>query len=297
MRGLWRLKLLQERWKSVLRLRAAERAVANFPRTSAKQKHDMAFPVIVSLTSYPPRFQTLAATLKSLIDQDVQPDLVVLWVTADDFLLLPKDVVELKEFGLDIRICEEYLSYKKLIPSLECFPEAAIVTADDDLYFPPNWLSSLLASYDHHHPAIVCARAHLAKVGADGRLLPYASWVLDTLDTRDVSEFELLFPTGGAGALYPPHVFPAEICDPSGFLRLCPRGDDLWFFWLAEQSGVPHVRVPEHFPLVCWRGSQDAGLFHDNVVGGGNDQQIANLQDALGLLRDTVPRWRVDRSP
>lgn len=285
MRGLWRLRVLQEKWRTVLRLRAAERAVAKFPRVAAKRKHCLPFEVVVSLTSYPPRFPTLAATLKSLLDQEVQPDRVVLWLTKDDYEVLPRNVLELFDHGLEIYTCENYLSYKKLIPSLKKFPDSAIVTADDDLYFHPKWLSSILDVYDHNCPAIICSRAHLAKLGPDRRLLPYASWVMDTHETIDVSETELLFPTGGSGALYPPRILPEEICDAAQFLTLCPHGDDLWFFWLAEQSGVPHVRIVERVPLVCWRGSQDAGLFHDNVDRGRNDEQIHNLERVLGPLQ------------
>lgn len=284
MRGLWRYRMLQERWRAAARLQAAERAVAQFPRIASKRKHNLPYPVIVSLTSYPPRFHTLSATVKSLLDQDVQADRTILWVTPDDYHSLPKEVMGLRAFGLSIETCENYLSFKKLVPALTAYPDHGVVTADDDLYFHDKWLGSILDRYEHEQPAIISARCHLANLGPDGRLLPYRTWLFDTEETADLSDTEILFPTGGAGTLYPPRLLPREVCDSSRFLELCPRADDLWFFWIAEQSRVRHLRISERFPLIPWRGSQDAGLYHDNIEGGGNDQQIANLEADLGLL-------------
>ena len=45
--------------------------------------------------------------------------------------------------GLEIRECDNLRSFKKLVPALQTFPNAFIVTADDDLYFAPNWLETL----------------------------------------------------------------------------------------------------------------------------------------------------------
>jgi hypothetical protein len=284
--GLWRLRALRDRLQQVVGLRAAERAVSAFPRVKTKEKHELSFPVMISLTSYPPRFQFLSKTIKSLIDQDIVFDRIVLWVSEDDFDFLPQDVLSLQDFGLEICKCKELLSYKKLIPAVEKFPEYGIVTADDDIYYPKNWLRSLLYVARSEHKAIVCTRAHIAKVSIDGRLEKYESWVLDTHLTSDISECELLFPTGGAGALYPPNIFPRILCDESKFLSLCPRADDLWFFWIAEMSNIKHIRTVERFPLICWQGSQESGLFYDNLLNGGNNEQIKNLENFFGLLKN-----------
>jgi hypothetical protein len=281
---MWRLKMMQRRWQAFRLLREAERAVASFPTRLVKTNHGLPFPVIVSLTSYAPRFATLAKTLKSLLDQEVQPDHVILWVAPDDYRKLPDDVMALERYGLTIQKCEDILSYKKLIPCLMKYPDSAIVTADDDLYYAPKWLGSILSAYDKSRPSIIATRAHLAKLGPEGRLMPYSTWVLDTHETADVSCRELLFPTGNGGIFYPPHLLPEEVLDSSKFLKLCPRGDDLWFFWMAERAKIPHVRISARFPMIPWQGSQDNGLYHDNLAGGGNDQQIAELEAALGLL-------------
>ncbi len=49
---------------------------------------------------------------------------------------------------------------KKLIPTLELYPNDVIVTADDDIFYPPHWLESLYTSYLENSNYIHVHRAH-----------------------------------------------------------------------------------------------------------------------------------------
>ena len=103
--------------------------------------------LVVSLTSYPKRFKGLATTLKTLLSQEVRPDFVVLWIYKDDAHLLPPNVLRLRSKGLSIRIVDvDMRSYLKLVPALAEFDDAYIVTADDDIYYPRDWLSMLVSA-------------------------------------------------------------------------------------------------------------------------------------------------------
>lgn len=107
--------------------------------------------LIVSLTSYPERINTVSQAINTLLQQTLKPDKLILWLANEQFpnkeLDLPADLLKLKELGLEINWCEDLKSYKKLIPSLHLFPDDIIVTADDDLYYQPDWLESLYKSY------------------------------------------------------------------------------------------------------------------------------------------------------
>ncbi|WP_416907200.1 MAG: hypothetical protein ACMVO5_09090 [Polymorphobacter sp.] len=188
-----------------LRLRAAVRAVAGFPRVKSQQDHRLPAPLIITLTSYPPRFPMLANTIKSLLDQSMRADRLVLWITHEDMDALPDDVRALEQHGLEIRGSIEMRSYKKLVPALLAFPDAFLVTADDDVYYPPRWLATLVESLDPQDPKIVSARAHMARLDENGRFIPYINWEFDTQSQIATGPSKLLFPTGGAGTLYPRH--------------------------------------------------------------------------------------------
>ena len=148
------------------------------------------------------------------------------------------------------------------------FPHATIVTADDDIYYRPDWLSNLIAISRVHPNAIVASRAHLTCCKNDGTLAPYSEWDFDTEECVDRSHERMIFPTGSGGILYPPSSLDPRVSDCDTFMRLCPNADDIWFFWMAVLAGTARRRIVRHEALVEWTGSQAAALFHDNWLGG-----------------------------
>lgn len=277
MRGLWRIQQWWRRSRERAALRQAERAVARFPRIRSRRPHGLPHPLIVSLTSYPARYPTLAKTLKSLLDQDVAADRTILWIAQGDAAALPQEVRALEAQGLEIRLCEDLRSFKKLIPALQAFPDAAIVTADDDVYYGRDWLGRLVAASDPSDPAILCHRAHIAEIESDGRFRSYWDWPKETEHRSDLDSGRRIFPTGVGGILYPPAALDDGVLDVDAFQRICPSADDIWFFWMGELRGTPQRRVEGRCVVVAWDGSQDVGLIQQNVFGHSNDRQLTAL--------------------
>jgi hypothetical protein len=245
-------------------------------------------PLVLSLTSYPPRFPTLAATLKSLLMQSVRPDHLELWIADKDMAALPQAVLDLVAHGLTIRACSDLRSYKKIIPALSAHPDAAIVTADDDAYYWPTWLAELVAAYDPARREVICHRGHRIAFRGDGLPASYRTWKFDTSDT---SLSLATFPTGLGGVLYPPGILPAEARREDLFRRYCPTGDDIWLFWMAALNGARFRKIGPVRRFILWRGGQDVALYNQNVVGeDGNDIQIAAMIEAYGFPPTTAGR-------
>lgn len=195
---------------------------------------------------------------------------------------MPKQVLDLKCFGLEIRVCADLKSYKKLIPARAALPGCFYVTADDDSYYPPDWLDSLVYAFDPASPAIIAARSHLAFLEADGRLRPYAEWVFASHLQRAIEPNTRLFPTGVGGVLYPPAAFHPDVDDVEAFLATCPTADDVWFFWMSRRAGTEQRAALRPFVHVCWPSSQAVGLVHQNVEMGRNDAQIRAMEARYG---------------
>ena len=70
-------------------LRNALRELSRFPQHAGAPRHRLPSELIVSLTSYPPRFKTLHLTIKSLLDQTVRPDRIILWIGRGAMDLIP----------------------------------------------------------------------------------------------------------------------------------------------------------------------------------------------------------------
>lgn len=236
--------------------------------------------VIISLTSYPPRFPVLHLTLMSLLSQRGSNHAVVLWVAHADIELLPLAVKGLAKYGLIIQACDDLRSYKKLIPALQQYPESIVVTADDDAFYWRDWLAELLAAYRPGEKEVVCHRMHYVRLSPEGDVLPYLQW---DFDSESVRASNLNFPTGIGGVLYPPGIFHIDVLDVKKIEKLCPQGDDIWFFWMARMAGAKTKRVMGRHDLHCWEGSQDVALWRSNATGGKNDEQIKNMIKEYGF--------------
>lgn len=239
--------------------------------------------LIVSLTSFPPRFASLHLTLKCLLAQSVKADRVILWLYEKDMGQLPDTVRALQSRGLTIAPVEKDLkSYKKLLPALEAYPGAFIVTADDDLFYKHRWLQELVEAYRESDKVILGQRGHLMRLDADGAPLPYRQWDRGTR-SREASAHILL--TGAGGILYPPQCFDAELFDEARYTELCPNADDVWFYFMLRKRGYRFKSIGGGFKVRNWVGSQKFALFRDNLGGGGNDEVIKKMCAAYpGLI-------------
>ena len=282
MRGSYRLKRTLS-WISDKRMRRkAMSQIRHFPTIKAGRAHGLSRPLFVTLTSYPPRFLHLSKTLKSLLDQTVQADGVMLWIAEADFDLLPKDVLALQSYGVEIRVTKDIKSYKKLVPALQENLERNYVTADDDIYYPPNWLEALVQTSKANPNCVVAGRVHLAPITEKGHFTRYRDWTLATHLTEAPSQKTRLFPTGVGGVLYPPHTFDPQVLDESLFMRLAPRGDDIWFFWMARLNNKRQIKAQIEFKIIDWPNTQDVALYNDNLHGDGNDKQIEAMSNHFG---------------
>lgn len=195
--------------------------------------------VIVSLTSHPPRIGTTAISINTLLRQTLKPDRLILWLAESQFPNkerdLPSELLKLIKLGLEIKWCEDLLSYKKLVPALREFPEDIIVTADDDLYYEEDWLESLYSAYITDSKNIYVRRAVKMKI-EDGRIVAYKRDEQFNADFSVPSFANQLM--GGSGCLFPPHSLHKDVFDVNKFLMLIPTHDDIYFWFMAILNGT-----------------------------------------------------------
>lgn len=243
-------------------------------------KHTLPERLIISLTSYTPRFRKLHLTIRCLLKQSIRADLIILWVADNDKFKLPASVLTLQQDGVfEIRTCTDIRSYKKIIPTLEDYPDAFIVTADDDFYYPSKWLERLINCWDGDYKNIIAHRVHEISFSETGTPKPYGEWRFEA--TGKVSS-NLTFATGGGGVLYPPKALDKRVNDPNKFMKICGTADDVWLFWMARLNESKTTKTPGKFNMVCWPGSQHEALAHENLSANANDTQIENMVEEFG---------------
>lgn len=257
--------------------RLERRAESRFTARTPGVQHALSTNLTVSLTSFPARFSTLHLTLMCLLTQSVQPDRVVLWVAVGDRAQLPESVLSLQEIGLSIEECEDWHPYKKIIPELIRDPSSCIVTADDDVYYGPDWLQELVEAHVRHAGCVIAHRSH-QMVSEGERLVSYEQWKLNA--GVPVASF-MNFAVGIGGVLYPPGCLHPDVTDPLGFLEHAPNADDVWLNWMAKIIGTKCVSLKRRF-IRTWKSSQEVGLYQVNRGERGNDIAIDSTVGRYG---------------
>ncbi|MFG6079470.1 glycosyltransferase family 2 protein [Paracoccus litorisediminis] len=260
------------RWKQSRRIRAAEAEIA--ARQITPRPHGLGAELVVSLTSYHARFASLHLVLQSLMRQTVRPDRVILWLDeGDQHRLTP----EIRASSVEWQICPNWRSYKKIVPALLEAPGAYIVTADDDVYYPADWLEKLVA---HADAGVVCHRAHRVTLGADGMPRSYGDWQRN-IAAPDASA--LIFPTGVGGVLYAPGVFHPDVTNAALFQQLAPSADDVWLYFMHRLAGSQPAKIGGRFRITEWPGTQAQNLRGGNLVGDGNDRAVQAMVARYGF--------------
>ena len=218
--------------------------------------------IILSLTTFPDRINSVSKTIKTLLNQTLKPDKVILWLASEQFQKkeqeLPGDLLELKNFGLDIKWCEDIKSYKKLIPSLIEFPNDIIITFDDDIYYPFDTVEKLYNSYLKNPDCIHTNRAKRFYIKNNTICAKKMSEVYWT-KYQDISYKNAQ--TGCGGVLYPPKSLNPNVLNKQEFMSLIPTHDDIWF-WLNAILNNTKIKVVSSYDisLITIEDTQKYGL-------------------------------------
>lgn len=246
---------------------------------------------IVSLTSFPGRINTVWITIESLLRQKVRADKIILWLANSQFPKgyseLPKQLLDMQTRGLEIKFCDDLRSYKKFYYAMQIYKKAFIITADDDCFYPTNYISSLVEMHHQYPEDIVCRTAPLITPTYS---TPPSKWN-GLLTGEEISSYRLSI-NSGSGALFPPGSLSAEAFDKDKFMKLCPFADDLWLTIMAHINGTKITRKKYYcYPIVI-SGTQKESLVSINrrksADGFNNDTQWSNLIREYRLELETV---------
>ena len=232
--------------------------------------------VVVSMTTYGERLKTADIALESIARGAVRPKRLILWL--DDPQLLDRltpGLRRLEERGLEIRLSRNFGPHTKYFPyvastgSFTC----PLVTADDDIIYPPHWLQTLVGA-NREHPDMVHGHwVSMIRVN-DGSITRYEEWPR----RRDTLPAFNNFALGVSGVIYPPGILRELRTRGDRFLDVCPGADDIWLHWVALRAGFRTRQVgttARHFPMIP--GSQATALSHVNVDLNRNDHWIRAL--------------------
>ena len=238
--------------------------------------------LVVSLTSFPKRINSVWIVIESILRQDKKPDLIILWLSQDQFKsvdVLPSRLLKMQEKGLIIKLCEGDLrSHKKYFYAFKKYPNDVIITVDDDIIYSPVVLSYLINAHKQFPSAVCSNYAELIPTEPE-KFYPTNSWA-EMVFHGDPSYN--IFPVGAGGVLYPPGLMSEKIYDKNCFLDLCKYADDIWLNVVSRYSNIPAVKTSynsKYIPVII---KKNKTLHSLNLGGNYNDKQFKAIRDYFG---------------
>lgn len=241
--------------------------------------------IIVSLTSFPARINSVEKTIRTLLTQTLKPDRVILWLAEEQFHNkendLPRQLLALKNFGLDIEFCEDLRSYKKIIPTLKKYPEAIIITTDDDIYYASDTIETLYTSYLEDKNSIHAHRVKHTKL-VEGKIRKCSR-------TPDTSYFNRQI--GYGAVLYPPHSLYKDVTDTAALKKLLPTHDDVWL-WAMSVLNHRKVKVVkgDKESVIYVENTQQHGLCKVNKASTKNYSVGMSIEEACDRIIEYYPQ-------
>ena len=256
-----------------------------------KRSPKQQIPVVVSMTSFPPRIGKAWIAIETLLRQSVQPEKILLVLNTEEFpdRKIPSTIRRQVRRGLEIHWLETNGgSYDKLLPALRLFPQHPIVTVDDDKFFPRNLVELLWEAYVNNPGWVVGARGWVMK-SSGGRLIYGNKWVRAEPGARG----RCLFVPGGNGCLYPPGSLHHAVLDTTRAVLVCPTADDIWFWAALLKAGskIFCLGLPPHKPVLVLQGS--AALSRTNVTR--NAPQFQQAISHWGIIKELESCMRIEK--
>ncbi len=235
--------------------------------------------VIISLTTFPARINKVWLTIETILRQKEKPDKVLLWLYKGEFNgkeSLPKNLLRLEKRGLEIRFCDENLMpHKKYFYTMQEYPDANIITVDDDMFYPPDLTEKLLKYHKKNPKSIICTISRQITV-KDSKLTPYHEW--GYLKTNTKPEFTNL-PIGVGGVLYPSGSIDKIVLDIEKLKKIALKADDLWLKIMSLKSKTKVISVAGEYPgfFIPIIQKNNQRLMDSNIGEGQNDAIFKEL--------------------
>lgn len=238
-----------------------------FPLSQSWKKEwgtDAESKIIVSLTTYPARIGSVWITIASLLQQTMKPYKVILWLAGEQFPEheIPNRLKKMEKRGLEIRFCEDLKPHKKYYYAMQEYSDYYIITADDDIFYPENFIEQLWGGHEKYSDAIICHWSHEIMMNEQGEFRPYNDWADNGEDTPAYTTLAV----GCNGILYPPDCLPEETFNKENILKYSLYTDDLWLKCMEILNGWKTVNCNEtsliYFNILSTRNS---GLWKKNI--------------------------------
>lgn len=245
----------------------------------ARLKSDTTDEYIVSLTTFPARIEKVWLTIESILRQSQKPDRILLWLYDGEFngkKSLPKNLLKLQKRGLEIRFCNENLMpHKKYFYTMLEFPDANVITIDDDMFYPTDLIEKLLKYHKKYPDSIICPITRIIKTEED-KIRKYNSWKYSKSNTEPLYKNLTM---GGGGTLFPTGSLHSDVFDLTTLKKIALKTDDLWLKVMSLRNNTKVVSIAGEYSrfFISIMHENTTKLMDSNIGEGQNDIVLQTL--------------------
>ena len=252
--------------------------VPRYLKKNQKRKDSIKSDVIVSFTSFPARIDNVWQVVVCMLNQEVQPRAILLWLSKEQFPCansIPESLKRLEGDIFKIRLVEgDIRSHKKYFYVSEELPESRILLIDDDLYYPTNMIKRMLKEMELTGNMVSMYASHI-NYKIDNTLMPFSTW----RNEYGKSNSEKLFFGSGGGFLFRPMDMYKDINNIDLALSLCPTADDIWLNAMVRLNNKKVSKIKSGLILPVKEQVNGNRLCDINVNGQGNDLQLEAINN------------------
>ncbi len=204
--------------------------------------------IIVSMTTWPPRFavayEAMAAIVEQVKDVNLQDRVHCVIVLSEEEACATETrraachlMCEMYKLGVEVILDPgNIMSHKKLMPTLEKYPNNPILVVDDDNAQCKGWLQTFIRDHEQHPNDIIYGQS-LSHVELQGDKIVEVREPFSFENAGNVT-YNNKPANGAAGTLYPVHTFTDQrFFDRDLFMRLSPTSDETWQWAFAKIAG------------------------------------------------------------
>ncbi len=239
--------------------------------------------LMVSISTSSENINDVQYTIYSLLNQEVKPDKVILCLNKNEFpdeeLDLPKNILRFKRNGLSIRFFEDEISFASIIPIITEYPNDIVVTANDNIFYPRNWLKTLYEENKRNENTIIGYNALTINVDAEGNVSDYSTWTTNDDSTPTFNNFL----SCEDGILYPPNSLHEDVKNRKLFDKLC-KSEDIWYWAMSVLNNQKSKMIdnPGDRSLTFVNPLRESDLLSC-------DNEEVNINEAITNLINTYP--------
>lgn len=228
--------------------------------------------LIISMTSWKPRLNSVASSYKSILNQiNEEMDVhCVLVLSIEEFPKKEQELLDnILELPIEILWTERNIkSHKKLIPVMKKYPENAILVVDDDVCQTAGWLETFIKDHKNYPNDIIFGQSNsICYVDEHDNIHEHITSGLACCQWPGKISYTQKLSSGAAGTLFPAHIIKnPDFYNEDLMMELSPTCDETWQWAFALMEGRTFRALSDcYLPLTNDEANVECALIKTNV--------------------------------